>query len=282
MLSNLDIKELLLGDNPIVRNVDLDLIDRGRTSPVQPASIDLHVGEILVPTERHGNGRNQDGVQLGSDRYTVPSGGSVVLLTREVINFSAYFAGLMFPKSSGLAERGVLLTNFGHVDPGYRGRLRYSLVNMGSADLEIRQGDAIACLCIFALRVPASPDFSELRAPGKPIDDEGRTREFVRYLSPELLSLGRITNEAKRVARDVILEQGFFALLISTVVAVVVGVSSAAVALAVSWFLFIEPRMEKAEAKMEQTGSVAGLNSATAVPRPTAPKARANPPPQHL
>ena len=260
MLSNQELKELLLGDQPIVRNIDLSLVDIGRISPIQPASIDLHVGEILVPPQH----RNADGQETSShahaqaDRYTVPSGGSVVLLTREVISFPADIAGLMFPKSSGLAERGVLLTNFGHVDPGYKGRLRYALVNMSSADLEIRTGDPVACLCIFALHEPAYPDFSQLR--GENLDDERRTRDFARYLSPELLSLGRISNEAKRVAKDLIVEQGFLALLISNVVAVVVGVSAAAVAVAVSWFLFIEPRMEKVEMKTDQlAGSIAGL-----------------------
>lgn len=259
MLSNQRLRTLLVKQDPIVKHVNLSRLSEGRLSPLQPASIDLHVGEILVPPEHEKRNKGKKKavaanppVETRHDRYTVPSGGSVVLLTKEEINFPANCAGLMFPKSSGLAERGVLVTNFGHVDPGYKGTLRYALINMSSDPLEVRAGDSVACLCVFELSPAANPDFSYGRENDerREVEDETRTREFTKHLSPELLSLGRITDEAKRVAKTIVMREGLLALLISTLSAVVIGVMSAAVAIGFCWLIFIQPRMDSLDEKL--------------------------------
>ena len=47
----------------------------------------------------------------------------------------------MFPKSGGVADRGILITNVGYIDPGYSGKLRYAIINMGNAQFTLRKGD---------------------------------------------------------------------------------------------------------------------------------------------
>jgi deoxycytidine triphosphate deaminase len=251
MLSNQQLKPLLSGENPIVKHVDLRLLDEGRKSPLQPASIDLHVGRILVPPERDLVGRLATLLRetLGRQhfdthtRYSIPSGGSVVLVTQEEINFSGSYAGLMFPKSTGLAERGILLTNFGHVDPGYHGCLRYAVINLSSVDYPVSAGDAIACLCVFALTQDASPNWHEMRG-----GDIRSDAEAVRSLSPELLSLERTRQEARRITQETLAGFGLWA----SAIAVVVGVLSAAVTVGLVWTSFLIPKLDRYDAIMDQ------------------------------
>lgn len=248
MLSNADLLPLLRDEEPLVRNVKGLNEKITPQSPLQPASIDLHVGEIVVPPTSE---RSRDEAHP-LEKYVVPSGGSIVVLTEEIMCFSREFGGLMFPKSSRLAERGILLTNFGHVDPGYQGRLRYAVVNLGREPYEVRCGDAIASLCVFRLHNPASPDWST----GREIK-ERRTQDFVRALSPDLLSLARIESVAKDVAQKAVLTSSLWITLVATIASVCVGVVSAAITLGVAWYQFGQPEIARLEAQIQTSRPVA-------------------------
>jgi deoxycytidine triphosphate deaminase len=242
MLSNVELRELLQREDPIVKHVAIHEADSPIRSPLQPASIDLHVGEIVVPPVQEAQG-----LRHPRKKYTIPSGGSVVVLTHELINFGAEYAGLMFPKSSDLAERGILLTNFGHVDPGYKGHLRYAIINLGSEPYEIRMGDPITCLCVFDLKRPADPDWAK----GRQLS-ERRTEDFVRALSPDLLSIRRIKAEASSVAEAAVYRSAAWTTILGMLIAIGVGVLSSAVALALAWYTLFAPQLDVVARKLDR------------------------------
>jgi deoxycytidine triphosphate deaminase len=286
MLSNQELLRLLRCDTPIVKNLGSSNFEDGLNSPLQPASIDLHVGEILVPRERNADGRLVrylktffgDGPIESCVKYSIPSGGSVVLLTREEIALPAGYAGLMFPKSSGLAERGILMTNFGHVDPGFTGKLRYAVINLGSEKYDIAVGHSIACLCVFRLTPAASPDWSLGRQ-----HNPNRDSEFVNSLSPELLSLNRITREAKRVAKDTLITTGVWVTIGTSSVAALLGIATTAATMAAVWLSLIEPRLDKYDAMIAdlQRASAKGVEQiAPSPPKREAPRNIAPRPPK--
>lgn len=167
---------------------------------IRPASVDLSVGRIFVPPE--------DGIRPPeiTTSYVVPVGGTLIVETRESLNVSADYAGLMFPKSSALAEKGILITNFGCVDPGYRGHLKFVIINLGRRPFGIREGDRVVTLTLFRLSTAASPDYQEY-SKGRP--PQLSPEETSLLLSHDFVDVARrAAEEAKTTVQKSVLGLG--------------------------------------------------------------------------
>jgi len=157
---------------------------------LRPASIDLSVGRIFVPPD--------DDKESPSSvtNYVVPVGGTLVVETMETLNIPATHAGLMFPKSSTLAEKGILITNFGCVDPGYQGPLKFVVINLGRRAFGFRRGDRIVTLALFKLDETAKPDYQTFIR-DKPVGPS--LEETCKLLAHDFVEVERRANrEAKR------------------------------------------------------------------------------------
>jgi deoxycytidine triphosphate deaminase len=169
MLSNSSIRNSL---NAFMEENGID------ASALRPASIDLSVGTIIVPPE------NENGLPKTVHRYVVPVGGTLIVQTKELLHIPATHAGLMFPKNSTLAENGILITNFGCVDPGYQGHLRFVVINLGRKPFGIHEGTRIVTLTLFKLEAIAEPDYQAYvqgRPPPVAIEETSRvlSHDFV-------------------------------------------------------------------------------------------------------
>ena len=107
--------------------------------------MDLHIGDIFLP----GVSDND----LGSHKkpltqYPLPEGHTAVVVTAETLHLKGSIGAFGFPPSS-VSFQGLLTTNPGHVDPGYSGRLRFAVINMGKATYTLRRGAIIASLFFF-------------------------------------------------------------------------------------------------------------------------------------
>jgi dCTP deaminase len=117
-------------------------------SPIQPASIDLHVGHIYVPGTPPGS---LGGEGRGALSHVLRPGDSVVVSTYERISLPAWLGGIVFPPSK-LSSSGILVANIGHIDPGFQGQLRFTLINMGASDYPLERGvAAVGTLMLFRL-----------------------------------------------------------------------------------------------------------------------------------
>jgi dCTP deaminase len=126
-----------------------------KDSPVQPSSLDFHIGEIYVP----GRPPDQAGKPASvADRYVLSSGQTVVIQTLEKISLPPELAGFGFPPSR-ISSQGILLTNPGHIDPGYEGHLHLTAINMARESFEFRKGDVIATVVIAELGATPKADF---------------------------------------------------------------------------------------------------------------------------
>lgn len=152
--------------SPLLEGFDRPADWFAKDSLVQPSSIDLHIGEICQPGIEPG--------ALGSattpkSRLILKIGQTAIVSTKEKINMPSDYAGFGFPPS-GVSSRALLMTNPGHIDPGYRGRLQFTVINMGKENYELKQGDDIVTLLIFRLSTPAQRDYGarhpHLRATG--------------------------------------------------------------------------------------------------------------------
>jgi deoxycytidine triphosphate deaminase len=157
LLSNGQLLELLKGKEPPVELIDLSIPLTG-DSLIQPASIDLTVGRIFVPPS---TGAIENKVIEADGFYVLSQGASALIVTHERLVLPSSIAGIMFPKNGHFALKGILVTNFGHVDPGYTGHLKYTVINFGSEDFRIELGQRIACLLLFSMGVKADPDWEK-------------------------------------------------------------------------------------------------------------------------
>jgi dCTP deaminase len=162
------------------RKISLD-----KNSTIQPSSLDLHIGKIYEPpTEKVKIVRNYflENIEPEfSKGHRIGPGESVVVETLESIELHANLAAFGFPPA-GLARNAILMTNPGHVDPGYIGHLSFTLINMGRESFLINQGDPIVSLLIFKFSSPVSADYASRRDGNiKPAD----YRQMLNMLSPD-------------------------------------------------------------------------------------------------
>jgi deoxycytidine triphosphate deaminase len=170
-------------------------------SPVQPASIDLHVGYIYVPgTPKESLG----GQGRGALSHTLRPGHSVVVSTYERINLPAHLGGIVFPPSR-LSSSGILVANLGHIDPGFCGCLRFTIINMGGSDFPLeRATDAVGTLLLFRLDsaslAPWSDRYHVIPPKGEPDATEinALAKDFANIES----RIDRITRETVRRLRN--------------------------------------------------------------------------------
>ncbi|GAK46714.1 conserved protein [Tepidicaulis marinus] len=148
-----------------------------KDSPVQPSSIDLHVGYIYVPGTkgpcRMGGERN------GHTSYELSPGHSVIVSTFERVTLSGQFGGLVFPPSR-LSSKGILVANIGHIDPGHSGPLRFTIINMGARPVSfVREKDAVGTLMLFELDSESSrPLSTRFAGTGEKTRDEPNAEEI--------------------------------------------------------------------------------------------------------
>jgi dCTP deaminase len=165
-------------------------------SAIQPASIDLHVGAIYIP----GAKENESGSVISPmEELCIKFGHTAVIISNETLNVPNNIAALGFPPSS-LSFRGLLMTNPGHIDPGYIGKLRFTVINFGKEDITLRCGDKILTLLFFKLNTFAMRGYLA-RNPG--FLDKNPSQNMVNRLYPEFLDFNaRAEDAAIKAVKD--------------------------------------------------------------------------------
>lgn len=118
-----------------------------KSSPIQACSIDLHVGEIYIPGAAQGE---VGSVSKGKPSHALASGHSVVVKSLEELSLPDDIGAIALPPSH-ISSKGILIANFGHVDPGYKGRLRFTVINMGKEPYIFSKGEDVITLLFFRI-----------------------------------------------------------------------------------------------------------------------------------
>ena len=165
-----------------------------KISPVQPTSIDLHIGKIFVPEiERDRRGGI---INPKTDYHTLNSGETAFIETAEKLNVPSDIAGFGFPPAS-TAVKGLLMTNPGHIDPGFIGNLTFTLINMGREPFTIRRGDIIFTTLWMKLSCNVEKDYKTRTGALAAVANEGN----IDVLSKDFLD---VNNRAKKIAKSYI------------------------------------------------------------------------------
>jgi deoxycytidine triphosphate deaminase len=170
------------GTVPYVEGLALPAADVDRyskDSPIQASSVDLHIGNIYLPGEKE---TDLGGAQHPRTTYTLTTGETAVITTLETLHLPANISGFGFPPS-GVSFKGLLMTNPGHVDPGYSGVMRFTVINMGKEPYCLARGGRIVTLLLFRLENLVHASWAQ-RNPGGSIppthaDISRLSRDFV-------------------------------------------------------------------------------------------------------
>lgn len=189
-----------------------------KDSSVQSASLDLHVGKILLPQAEKGK---PGSVECPKKRHVLRTGHTVVITTQEKIYMPKNYAAIGFPPSS-ISSRGLLMTNPGHVDPGFVGRMRFTVINMGQEDIALNKSDAIVSLLFFRLDADVKRDWLE-RHEG--VEAPEPTSDDLALLSQDFLDVsGRSVKAAKAALRESTLKTNLMTACISALVPILVSI----------------------------------------------------------
>lgn len=174
----------------IVPGVPLPAEPDDAESQVQPASIDLTMGNIYLP----GVDRDElGGWATPRGEHSLLQGQTAVITTRETVKIPREFAAIGFPPTR-LSNNGILMTNPGHVDPGYQGKLSFTVINMGRAPYELRKGDRVVTLVVFELTGVPDRDYA-MRNPAL-VGHSEVTAERLERLAPDMLNVDERINIA--------------------------------------------------------------------------------------
>lgn len=183
LLRDKEIHALLTGADPILTEVDTaSYLDSD--SQTRAAAINLRIGDIYLPGTKAGDKGSVDDPMTS---HTLESGETAIVTTIESFNLRANIVGLVFP-SSRVSIHALLMTNPGYIDPGYIGKLRFTLINMGERSYDLRQRDTIVTMVLFQMDQDSEASWCE-RNPKK------------RYLSPEQDDLYRLSKDFLNVQK---------------------------------------------------------------------------------
>ena len=133
------------------------------SSPVQPASVDLVIGQIFLPCPPE---ENKTEPPKGREQYVLRAGETAIVTTSEEIVMPPTLVGICFLPSH-VSVQGILTTNPGQIDPGYQGVLRFTVINMGKEDYVLRSGDTIVSIVVLELKSAVVKDWSARREGAK-------------------------------------------------------------------------------------------------------------------
>lgn len=213
IVTDTDLKNLILQkDNPLLTNFDPPDEKQwyDKNSLVQPCSLDLHIGTVFKPGVKCGKPGSATNPK---SELVLKTGQTAIVVTQESIHLPSSYAGFGFPPSH-ISSRALLMTNPGHIDPGYNGQLQFTVINMGREDYVLRKKDLIVTLLIFNLGESAiAADYAarNANAAAKKI-----AQTDIDVLSADFVD---VEKRATQVARKTL----GFATLIATILAVILG-----------------------------------------------------------
>jgi dCTP deaminase len=205
LLKDDQLKDLYTGADPVITGVQAPTNWTDAKSPVQPSSIDLQIGCVSVPAES----TSQQPMQVSNGRHSLPPGQTAVVTTREHLHMPQNLAAIGFPPSH-ISVQGVLMTNPGHVDPGYTGPMHLTVINMGRDSFDLNIGAPIVTVLFFQLDDAVTAGYSTRNPdPIHEPDVNKLSRDFV-----------NVEDRAERIARNAILRAGMWGAIAAAVLTV--------------------------------------------------------------
>lgn len=154
---------MILSDRDIRKaQANHGIVEPWRDEHVQPASIDLRLGDQFIIWEYDGiDGMDQvrvtvaDGINIGPGQFMLGA-------TLETVTIPDHLVGLIDGRSSW-ARLGVAVhITAGYIDPGFNGKVTLELKNVGHQPVWLPVGDRICQMRLTQLTSPAERPYGAL------------------------------------------------------------------------------------------------------------------------
>jgi deoxycytidine triphosphate deaminase len=182
-----------------------------KSSHIQQCSVDLHIGNIYLP-ELKENNRGSASNPIETE-HVLQTGQTALIRTKEEVRFPTNIAGICFAPSR-ITLKGVLITNMGHVDPGYKGHLHFTIINMGKSPYVLRNRDIICTMLLIELNSNTEPFGEEIIKNEIPY----AVSENLPKLSKDFLDIER---RSKSIAKNEVSKAKFWSISIPLLVALI-------------------------------------------------------------
>jgi deoxycytidine triphosphate deaminase len=243
LLRDEEILRLLLGEDgqpPIASNIEIPTPPFGPQSSIQPSSLDLRIGTIFLPEAPEDE---EGGMGSETIEHWLDPGHTAVVSTLEELRLPSHIAGFGFPPTR-ISANAILMTNPGHIDPGYIGYLSFTVINMGKRTFCLKRGDTIVTCLLMKLRYPVSLDYT---AQGHGPKGSRPSRKEVDQLSRDFLNFSRRSTEIADAVATERLEEIRRNTHRRDLIAIGVGLVALLLALLPLYFAFLPPILELKE-----------------------------------
>lgn len=129
----------------LIRGLNASRIDEY----VHGCAVELHIGDIYAPGSKPGE-LGSASRPRGDLPHYLKEGETAVITTLEAFSLDDAHTAVVFPVSS-VSFKGLLMTNPGHVDPGFKGHLHVTVINMGRKPYGLEKGARFLRALIFKL-----------------------------------------------------------------------------------------------------------------------------------
>ena len=157
--------------------------------PFEPSQIVNSAYELGMGNQAYVTGTKRKTRQslTNGAQLLIPPGQFAILLTREIVRIPDDALGFISMKSS-FKMRGLINVSGFHVDPGYEGRLLFSVYNAGSQGICISEGKPAFLLWYSSLDATTTDLYSGARAGLTEITDEDVMRIHGDTYTPQALA----------------------------------------------------------------------------------------------
>jgi dCTP deaminase len=161
------------------------------------AAYTLTIGhEVYVSPSTHTSDPQNATVRPLADgeAFTIPPGQLAFLLSEEIVTVPADAVAFISIKAK-IKFRGLINVSGFHVDPGFRGRLIFSVFNAGPITIHLRQGQPTFLIWY------ANLDRTSAKIKNEPVQ-ENIPSELISGVSGELQSFASLSNKIKDVEKS--------------------------------------------------------------------------------
>ena len=127
-----------------------EIVKQNIVTPYDKSHIKHGAYELAVGSEAYITSHDAKEVMKPDEQLVIPSGQFAMLLTDEEVFIPLEAIGFISIRA-GIKFRGLVNVSGFHVDPGYRGKLKFSVYNAGSQNIVLAKGDRIFTLWLCSL-----------------------------------------------------------------------------------------------------------------------------------
>jgi dCTP deaminase len=183
----------------------LELFDPYESTAVRHAAYELAMGPEAFITSTEGRRKTQ---LKEKEALVVPTGQFAILLTEERVKIPDDAIGFISMRFK-VKKQGLVNVSGFHVDPGFAGRLKFSVYNAGPGDITITRGDRIFMLWLADLDETCEDPYGDA-GPDQDVINSGDQN----VMQGNVASPGQLRKDVDRLEHLYSAHKGYLTLLI--------------------------------------------------------------------